>query len=303
MRCGEPTPSRGGRTRRRICITSVCDSVRRMSATAQATYPRSASGIPSVGPRVRALREAMGLSLRDLAERSGVSAPMLSQVERGETSPTLAVAAKIAAGLELTLSQLLRLDEGEHVVDQPRRRAAPLRARRPPLRGADAAAARPARRRLAAHAGRRRRHRRPRRPADARAGQPRDRRRPRRRRWRSSSTATATSCASGDSVTFDADLPHHFENEGEEPTRFLAVIAAGLRRSIAMPQDDVRQDLGGPRGRRRPDLHRPAPRPRGHLAAGLRRAAAGRPRACAGPTRRSPPPTTTCRPTARWPRA
>src|ERR687897_1020697 len=69
----------------------------------------------AVGSRVRALRDAMDLSLRDLAERSGVSAPMLSQVERGETSPTLAVAAKIAAGLELTLSQLLRLDEGEHV--------------------------------------------------------------------------------------------------------------------------------------------------------------------------------------------
>src|SRR6478672_6752830 len=57
----------------------------------------------------------MGLSLRDLAERSGVSAPMLSQVERGETSPTLAVAGKIAAGLELSLSQLLRLDEGDSV--------------------------------------------------------------------------------------------------------------------------------------------------------------------------------------------
>src|SRR5215218_2354112 len=68
-----------------------------------------------VGPRVRALREAMGLSLRDLAERCGVSAPMLSQVERQETSPTLAVATKIAAGLDLTLSQLLRLDEGENV--------------------------------------------------------------------------------------------------------------------------------------------------------------------------------------------
>ena len=49
-----------------------------------------------IGPRVRALREAMDLSLRDLAERSGVSAPMLSQVERGETSPTLAVASRIA---------------------------------------------------------------------------------------------------------------------------------------------------------------------------------------------------------------
>ena len=36
---------------------------------------------------------------------------MLSQVERGETSPTLQVATRIASGLELRLSQLLRLDE------------------------------------------------------------------------------------------------------------------------------------------------------------------------------------------------
>src|SRR3954447_23131048 len=76
----------------------------------------NADPIAAVGPRVRALREAMSLSLRDLADRSGVSAQMLSQVERGETTPTLAVAAKIAARLELTLSQLLRLDEGSHVV-------------------------------------------------------------------------------------------------------------------------------------------------------------------------------------------
>src|SRR5918911_1926123 len=69
----------------------------------------------SVGPRVRALREGMGLSLRDLADRTGVSAPMLSQVERGDTSPTLTVAGRIAGGLELSLSQLLRLDEGEGV--------------------------------------------------------------------------------------------------------------------------------------------------------------------------------------------
>src|SRR3954454_12601088 len=69
----------------------------------------------AVGSRVRALREGMGLSLRDLAERTGVSAQMLSQVERGETSPTLAVAGRIASGLELSLSQLLRLDEGDGV--------------------------------------------------------------------------------------------------------------------------------------------------------------------------------------------
>src|SRR6476620_5909793 len=69
-----------------------------------------------IGRRIRALRDAMELSLRDLADRSGVSAPMLSQVERGETSPTLAVAARIASGLDLSLSQLLRLDEAGHVV-------------------------------------------------------------------------------------------------------------------------------------------------------------------------------------------
>ena len=81
----------------------------------------------SLGSRVRALREAMDLSLRDLAERSGVSAPMLSQVERGETSPTLQVATRIAAGLELRLSQLLRLDEdgAVTVVGRSERRKGP----------------------------------------------------------------------------------------------------------------------------------------------------------------------------------
>ena len=35
----------------------------------------------------------------------------------------------------------------------------------------------------------------------------------------------------GDAVTFDADLPHHFENPGDGDARFYAVVAAGLRRS------------------------------------------------------------------------
>ena len=43
--------------------------------------------------------------------------------------------------------------------------------------------------------------------------------------------ASATSSARGDSVTFDADLAHHFENDGDEPAELLAVVAAGLRRS------------------------------------------------------------------------
>ena len=35
----------------------------------------------------------------------------------------------------------------------------------------------------------------------------------------------------GDAVTFDADLPHHFENPGDTDATFLAVVSAGLRRS------------------------------------------------------------------------
>ena len=187
-------------------------------------------GEPAVGPRVRALRDAMGLSLRDLAERSGVSAPMLSQVERGETSPTLAVAAKIAAGLDLTLSQLLRLDEGEHVVVSRagERRRSERGGHRfeeltPPLPGQRAD--------VSLHTL----------AAGATTGGPGD---PPIHEPGSRETAvvlagglalvvdgTRHDLAAGDSVTFDADLPHHFENDGEEQTRFLAVIAAGLRRS------------------------------------------------------------------------
>ncbi|HEY0516379.1 MAG TPA: cupin domain-containing protein, partial [Solirubrobacteraceae bacterium] len=35
----------------------------------------------------------------------------------------------------------------------------------------------------------------------------------------------------GDCVTFDADLPHHFENPTSADAGFLAVVSAGLRRS------------------------------------------------------------------------
>jgi uncharacterized cupin superfamily protein len=37
--------------------------------------------------------------------------------------------------------------------------------------------------------------------------------------------------AVGDCVTFDADLPHHFENRREEEAVLLAIVSAGLRRS------------------------------------------------------------------------
>ncbi|MBV9534362.1 MAG: cupin domain-containing protein [Solirubrobacterales bacterium] len=189
--------------------------------------------IPSaLGPRIRALREAMDLSLRDLAGRSGVSAPMLSQVERGETSPTLQVASRIASGLDLRLSQLLRLDEdgAVTVIRRSARRKGPATGSghryevlTPPLPGQRAEVSLHTRAPGASTGGR----------ADPPIHEP-------------GSRETALVQAGkvlfhcdgqryelnlGDCVTFDADLPHGFENSGDREAVLLAVVSAGLRRS------------------------------------------------------------------------
>jgi transcriptional regulator with XRE-family HTH domain len=69
-----------------------------------------------LGERVRALRRARGLTLDLLAERSGVSRAMISKLERGEKNPTLVLAAKVAEGLEVSLSQLIGVEERREVV-------------------------------------------------------------------------------------------------------------------------------------------------------------------------------------------
>ncbi|HEU0250449.1 MAG TPA: XRE family transcriptional regulator [Solirubrobacteraceae bacterium] len=185
-----------------------------------------------IGARVKALREASSLSLRDLAERSGVSAPMLSQVERGETSPTLTVAARIASGLDLRLSQLLRLDEGGSVTivraGKGQRGGNPKRAHRFEV----VTAALPGQRvEVSRH-------------TLAPAGTTGAADDPPMHEPGSRETAyvedgalvlvcdgQSYSLQKGDCVTFDADLPHHFENPTEAETAFLAVVSAGLRRS------------------------------------------------------------------------
>jgi transcriptional regulator with XRE-family HTH domain len=59
-----------------------------------------------IGLRVRALRAADGLTLDQLAERSGVSRAMLSRIERGESSPTAQLLNRVCSGLGVTLSTL-----------------------------------------------------------------------------------------------------------------------------------------------------------------------------------------------------
>jgi XRE family transcriptional regulator, regulator of sulfur utilization len=185
-----------------------------------------------IGARVKALREASSLSLRDLAERSGVSAPMLSQVERGETSPTLTVAARIASGLDLRLSQLLRLDEaGAVTIVRASERGGGGNVKRGHRFEVMTAAQPGQRSELSRH-------------TLAPGGATGARDDPPMHEPGSRETALVEQGSpvlvcdgqryelfEGDCVTFDADLPHHFENPTGGDAAFLAVVSAGLRRS------------------------------------------------------------------------
>ncbi|MES1936008.1 helix-turn-helix domain-containing protein [Salinisphaera hydrothermalis] len=67
----------------------------------------NSSAEPSIGDRLRQLRRRTGLSLDACARRTGISKAMLGQVERGESSPTIATLWKIATGLDVSLSYFL----------------------------------------------------------------------------------------------------------------------------------------------------------------------------------------------------
>ena len=56
--------------------------------------------------RVRTLRKQRGMTLRQLAEATGVSPALLSQVERGATDPSLSTVRKLAAVLGADLATL-----------------------------------------------------------------------------------------------------------------------------------------------------------------------------------------------------
>lgn len=82
---------------------------------------------PDVGARLRALRSERELSLRALAEQSGVSANAISRIERGESSPTVSSLHRLARALGVHITQLFDTGpEGLTVVvrshDRPRTR-------------------------------------------------------------------------------------------------------------------------------------------------------------------------------------
>jgi transcriptional regulator with XRE-family HTH domain len=76
-----------------------------------------------LGPRIRALRQARNVTLRELASRAGVTESFLSQVEREVTTPSIASVQRIARALDLSIAELF-------VEEAPRGRVVRRAARR-----------------------------------------------------------------------------------------------------------------------------------------------------------------------------
>lgn len=62
------------------------------------------------GRRVRELRDAAGMTQRELAQASGISAVFLGTLERGEKAATIETVEKLARGLGVQPAKLFRFD-------------------------------------------------------------------------------------------------------------------------------------------------------------------------------------------------
>ena len=79
-------------------------SAKTTSASARSPLPAEP---PRVGDTLAALRQARALSLDELSRLAGVSKSMLSQIERAQANPTVAVVWRLANALGVPLADLL----------------------------------------------------------------------------------------------------------------------------------------------------------------------------------------------------
>jgi transcriptional regulator with XRE-family HTH domain len=79
-----------------------------VSATRRATLDDVIAGI---GKKIRLLRQASGMSLQQLADRSGVSAASIHKIERNSMVPTITVLMKLARSLDRSVSYLVDEEE------------------------------------------------------------------------------------------------------------------------------------------------------------------------------------------------
>lgn len=75
---------------------------------------RMKSIVDSIGERVRALRQERGLGVRELARRVGVTASMLSQIERGGVNPSVGTLFRLAEALDTPTDSFFDMANGRY---------------------------------------------------------------------------------------------------------------------------------------------------------------------------------------------
>lgn len=70
----------------------------------------------TLGTKLKARREKKGYTLKQTAEISGLSIGFISQVERGQTDPSLSSLKKLAEALDVKLGDLFEQNSVEHVL-------------------------------------------------------------------------------------------------------------------------------------------------------------------------------------------
>ncbi|MBI5445227.1 MAG: helix-turn-helix transcriptional regulator [Deltaproteobacteria bacterium] len=69
-----------------------------------------------IGGKVRELRQKRRLTLQDLSEKTGLSKPLLSQVENGHVMPPVATLLRIARALEVGIAHFFQAEEQEEKI-------------------------------------------------------------------------------------------------------------------------------------------------------------------------------------------
>ena len=70
----------------------------------------------NVAVNLKRFRQYRGMSLDQMAERTGVSKSMLAQIERGQANPSIGVLCKITVGLQIEFEDLIQTPK---VTDSP----------------------------------------------------------------------------------------------------------------------------------------------------------------------------------------
>ncbi len=83
-----------------------------------ASRPELDTTLDGIGDRLREERKRAGLSQRELARRLGMSASMISQLEKGVSKPSVGTLYAIVTELDLSLDRVIR-GEDFHTGDEP----------------------------------------------------------------------------------------------------------------------------------------------------------------------------------------